>query len=104
VNPDIVERSEDDVVDEEGCLSIPGLVVRTATPAANRGVWIGHQRPTSVDQGERTGSRTLTLAAVRSYQQAIRSFAAMSNLDVWYSRLDVNGVIQGWGAGVGAKR
>ena len=32
------------------------------------------------------------------------SFAGLSNLDVWYARLDVNGVIQRWGAGVAAKR
>jgi uncharacterized protein (DUF2252 family) len=50
-----------------------------------------------------TASR-ITLAGVRSYQQAMRSFATMSNLGVWYSRLDVDGVIQRWGTGVDPKR
>ena len=45
-------------------------------------------------------ARTITLAGIRAYQQAIRDFAGMSNLDVWYARLDVNGVIQRWGGGV----
>jgi uncharacterized protein (DUF2252 family) len=49
-------------------------------------------------------ARTITLAGVRMYQQAIREFAGMSNLDIWYARLDVNGVIQRWGANVDPKR
>ena len=49
-------------------------------------------------------ARTITLAGIRAYQQAIRDFAGQSNLDVWYARLDVNGVIQRWGGGVAAKR
>jgi uncharacterized protein (DUF2252 family) len=48
--------------------------------------------------------RRITLAGVQSYQQAIREFAGMSNLDVWYARLDVNGVIQRWGASADPKR
>ncbi len=44
--------------------------------------------------------RTITLAGIRAYQQAIRDFAGMSNLDVWYARLDVDGVIQRWGGSV----
>ena len=49
-------------------------------------------------------ARTITLAGIRAYQQAIRDFAGMSNLDVWYARLDVDGVIQRWGGSVRAKR
>ena len=49
-------------------------------------------------------ARNVTLAGLRAYQQAIREFGAGSNLDIWYSRLDVNGVIQRWGAGVDPKR
>jgi uncharacterized protein (DUF2252 family) len=37
--------------------------------------------------------RRATRAAVRSYRAAIRTFAGMSNLDVWYSRLDVEPVL-----------
>jgi uncharacterized protein (DUF2252 family) len=33
--------------------------------------------------------RTVVNAAVRSYREAMVQFAAMSNLDVWYARLDV---------------
>jgi uncharacterized protein (DUF2252 family) len=36
------------------------------------------------------------LDATRSYREAIRSFAGMSNLGVWYTRLDVQGVIERW--------
>jgi uncharacterized protein (DUF2252 family) len=48
-------------------------------------------------------ARNLALAGVRSYQQAIRSFASMASLQVWYSRLDVQGVVARWGAGVDPK-
>jgi uncharacterized protein (DUF2252 family) len=49
-------------------------------------------------------AREVTLAGMRAYQRAIRDFAAMPALDVWYSHLDVEGVIQRWGAGVDAQR
>jgi uncharacterized protein (DUF2252 family) len=48
-------------------------------------------------------TRTVVTAGVRSYQQAIREFAAMSNLVVWYSRLNVAEAIQRWGGSVGKK-
>jgi uncharacterized protein (DUF2252 family) len=35
-------------------------------------------------------SRSAVLAAVRAYREAMRSFAGMRNLDVWYARLDVD--------------
>jgi uncharacterized protein (DUF2252 family) len=34
--------------------------------------------------------RKTVLAAVRNYREAMRAFAAMPSLDVWYSRLDVD--------------
>ncbi len=49
-------------------------------------------------------ARNITLAGIGAYQQAIREFAGLSNLDVWYARLDVNGVIQRWGGGADGKR
>ncbi len=49
-------------------------------------------------------ARRITLAGVQAYQQAIREFAGMSSLDVWYARLDVNGVIQRWGAAADPRR
>ena len=33
--------------------------------------------------------RSINLAVTSAYREAIRSFAAMSNLDLWYSRIDV---------------
>src|SRR4029077_1972828 len=33
--------------------------------------------------------RTVVMATVRSYRQAMARFAEMRNLDVWYTRLDV---------------
>ena len=35
-------------------------------------------------------SRAAVLRTVRSYREAMREFAAMHNLDVWYARLDVD--------------
>ena len=35
-------------------------------------------------------TRDAVLTAVRSYREAMRQFAAMHNLDVWYARLDVD--------------
>ncbi len=35
-------------------------------------------------------TRAAVLRAVRSYREAMREFAAMKNLDVWYARLDVD--------------
>jgi uncharacterized protein (DUF2252 family) len=37
--------------------------------------------------------RAAVLAAVRSYREAMRSFASMRTLDVWYARLDAAGVL-----------
>jgi uncharacterized protein (DUF2252 family) len=38
-------------------------------------------------------TRAAVLRTVRSYREAMREFAAMRNLDVWYARLDVNTLI-----------
>jgi uncharacterized protein (DUF2252 family) len=52
---------------------------------------------------DRQMSRAVVTAGVRSYEQAIREFAAMTNLTVWYSRLNVAEAIQRWGGEVGKK-
>ena len=45
------------------------------------------------DRGFDTKQRqSVNLAAARSYREAIRSFAGMRNLDVWYARLDVEDI------------
>ena len=38
-------------------------------------------------------TRAAVLRTVRSYREAMREFAAMRNLDVWYARLDVDTLI-----------
>ena len=44
--------------------------------------------------------RKLVTNSMRAYREAMREFAAMSNLEVWYSRLDMAGVVQRWGSEV----
>jgi uncharacterized protein (DUF2252 family) len=48
-------------------------------------------------------ARQVVVGGVRSYQEAIRTFAGMSNLAIWYTRLDVASAIQRWGGEVGKK-
>src|SRR6516225_8680725 len=50
-----------------------------------------------------TIARNVVLGGVRSYQQAVRTFAGYSYLAVWYSRLDLTEVIRRWGGGAGKK-
>ncbi len=38
--------------------------------------------------------RSINRTVTRSYREAIRSFAAMSNLDLWYSRIDVDEIAE----------
>jgi uncharacterized protein (DUF2252 family) len=40
--------------------------------------------------------RQTTLTAVREYREAMRHFAGMRDLDVWYARLDVEDVFDRW--------
>ncbi|HSS10479.1 MAG TPA: DUF2252 domain-containing protein [Acidimicrobiales bacterium] len=49
---------------------------------------------------ERTG---IVRQATRAYRQTLRRFAGMTNLEVWYSRLDEAGIVGNWGQGIGAK-
>jgi uncharacterized protein (DUF2252 family) len=39
-----------------------------------------------------TQRESVNLAVARSYREAVRSFAGMRNLDVWYARLDVDDI------------
>lgn len=50
---------------------------------------LGFDRPTT---------SAIVVAGVRSYREAIRSFAGMSNLEAWYVRLNVADAMQRWGA------
>jgi hypothetical protein len=38
--------------------------------------------------------RTIVLAGTEEYRTAMAQFAVMSNLDVWYARLDIESVLQ----------
>jgi uncharacterized protein (DUF2252 family) len=44
------------------------------------------------------------LAAVRAYREAMRGFAAMRTLDVWYARLNVGEQVASWSAQLSASR
>jgi uncharacterized protein (DUF2252 family) len=50
---------------------------------------------------EHSVNRRIVIECVRSYRETIRQFAAMHNLDIWYSRLDVPTVVALWGAEAG---
>jgi uncharacterized protein (DUF2252 family) len=47
-------------------------------------------------------ARTIVSNSVRAYREAMASFAAMTNLDVWYARLDVEAAIAQWSGDVTA--
>ena len=44
--------------------------------------------------------RKLVINSMSSYREAMREFAKLSNLDVWYSHLDMAGIVQRWGSEV----
>ncbi|MBM3660965.1 MAG: DUF2252 domain-containing protein [Actinobacteria bacterium] len=48
----------------------------------------------------RKEGRKIVVNTATAYRRGMRDFAAMGNLDLWYSRLDVDGVIARWGAGL----
>jgi uncharacterized protein (DUF2252 family) len=43
-------------------------------------------------------------AASASYRAAMADFAGMRTLDIWYSRLELRGILEQWGAAAGKKR
>ncbi len=47
----------------------------------------------------KVGSKLVT-NSMRAYREAMHEFNTMSNLEVWYSRLDMAGVVQKWGSEV----
>jgi len=48
--------------------------------------------------------RTAVLTAVRAYREAMRTFASMHNLDVWYAHLDIEDAIAQFSAEASAKQ
>ena len=65
--------------------------------------WDVKRLATSLDVVARSRNVTAPLRTrmvatlVRSYREAIREFAGMRHLDIWYSRLDAPGIIARWG-------
>jgi uncharacterized protein (DUF2252 family) len=57
------------------------------------------------DRGFDTKRREpINRAAVRSYREAMSSFAGMGALDLWYARLDIEDVAKRWSGDVSAKQ
>ncbi len=50
-----------------------------------------------------TTTGTVLLQTLRAYREAMASFAATSNLDTWYTRLDIDGIQERWGTQAKAK-
>jgi uncharacterized protein (DUF2252 family) len=48
--------------------------------------------------------RPIVMAAANSYRRAMRSFARMSALEVWYARLDVDEIVRRFGGAARAKQ
>jgi uncharacterized protein (DUF2252 family) len=48
--------------------------------------------------------KAINLAAARSYREAMREFAEMRALDLWYARLDIEEVAERWSGDVSAKQ
>jgi uncharacterized protein (DUF2252 family) len=48
--------------------------------------------------------RSVVTAAVREYREAMARFAQMRNIDVWYTRLDVAGIVNQLGAASSSKQ
>ena len=44
--------------------------------------------------------RKIVVDTAKAYRQGMRDFAAMGDLELWYSRLDVEGVLERWGPGL----
>jgi uncharacterized protein (DUF2252 family) len=57
------------------------------------------------DRGFDEGIRiSVVMAAAREYREAMGRFAAMRNIDVWYTRLDVEGIFDRFGAAMSGKQ
>jgi uncharacterized protein (DUF2252 family) len=48
--------------------------------------------------------RSAVLAGARSYRMAMREFASMRTMQLWYSRLELESFLERWGAAAGKKR
>jgi uncharacterized protein (DUF2252 family) len=48
--------------------------------------------------------RSVVMTAVREYREAMARFAEMRNIDVWYTRLDLAGIVETFGASMSGKQ
>ncbi len=48
-------------------------------------------------------NRQIVLRGVRTYRQAMRTFAGQHKLDIWYAKLDMGSILEFWGADIGGK-
>jgi hypothetical protein len=56
------------------------------------------------DLGLDAKTRSAVVAeSTKTYREAMAGFAAMSNLDLWYTRLDADQIVARWGAEASAK-
>jgi uncharacterized protein (DUF2252 family) len=57
------------------------------------------------DRGfDEASRRSIAMAAVREYREAMARFAAMRNIDVWYTRLDLAGIMERFGSAMSGKQ
>jgi uncharacterized protein (DUF2252 family) len=48
--------------------------------------------------------RSIVMTAIREYREAMARFAEMRNIDVWYTRLDLAGIVETFGASMSGKQ
>ncbi len=48
--------------------------------------------------------RSVVMTTAREYREAMAGFAAMRNVDVWYTRLDVDGIVERFGTNASRKQ
>jgi uncharacterized protein (DUF2252 family) len=58
-------------------------------------------RDRGFDDGTR---RSIVMTAVREYREAMARFAEMRNIDVWYTRLDLAGIVETFGPSMSGKQ
>jgi len=58
-------------------------------------------RELGFDEGDR---RTAVTSCVGSYRNAMAGFSEMRTMDIWYSRLELQAILEQWGKAAGKKR
>ena len=63
---------------------------RARSSGTSSGWWPASPSPAAIAASTPSSGSRSTWTVTRAYREAIRSFAGMSNLDLWYSRIDVD--------------